>query len=212
MEAPSRFPLEWPAGWPRTAAHQRAAASFGTTGRNDPAAGSKKPQPLTMAEALARVQQQLDLLHATQPVVSTNVELRLDGFPRSGQPEPTDPGVVVFFVLKGKPTSLPCDRFRRVADNMAAIAAHIDATRRIERYGVGTAAQMYAGFQAIRGPGPKPWRETFGIRPDQKVTRDSILDRYRELARVHHPDAGGSEAAMAELNAAKTAAMQEVGV
>jgi phenylpropionate dioxygenase-like ring-hydroxylating dioxygenase large terminal subunit len=37
---------------------------------------------------------------------------------------------------------MPCDRYTRVADNIAAIAAHIDATRAIERHGVDDCADL----------------------------------------------------------------------
>jgi hypothetical protein len=37
-----------------------------------------------------------------------------------------------------------------VADNIAAIAAHIDAIRRQDRYGVGTLDQAFAGYVCRR--------------------------------------------------------------
>ena len=110
---------------------------------------------------------------------------------------------------------MPCDRFSVLADNIAAIAAHIDAVRRIERYGVGTTEQMFAGFQAIRGPGPKPWRETLGFKVDEPVTADGVRQRHRDAAKRLHPDLNGSvpgaESAMAEVNAARDAALAELG-
>ena len=108
-----------------------------------------------MTDARERLADELDRLGARYVVLSTNMELRLDGQPRAGQSEPADPGVCVYFQLKDRPTVLPCDRYTTVAGNMAAIAAHIEATRAIERHGVGTLEQMFTGFQALRGPGPK---------------------------------------------------------
>ena len=209
MTDPTQYPLAWPPGWPRTPRHQRQRASFGTTSRND-RNGPKKAQPLTVAEALDRLQRQVDYLGARYAVISTNVEIKLSGLPRSGQPEPGDVGVAVYFQLKGRATAMPCDRWDRVADNIAAVAAHIDAVRRIDRYGVGTVEQMFTGFQAIRGPGPKPWREVLGIPPQTACTVAYVMDQYRDLARKHHPDAGGSEAMMAEINAARDAARKEL--
>lgn len=204
---PNSYPLDWPVGWPRTPASKRQPAPFRTARNGSP---DSRPQPLTVYIALTRLQQQLDLLGAKYCVVSSNVELRLDGMPRSGTAQPDDPGVVVYFQLKGKPTTLPCDRYTKVADNIAAIASHIEATRRIERHGVGTLAQMFSGFQMIRGPGPKPWREVLGFKEDQRVDRDMIERKKRELARAAHPDVGGSESQMAAINAAADEAFEEI--
>lgn len=91
-----------------------------------------------------------------------------------------------------------------------ALAAHIEATRRIERHGVASIEAMFTGFMAIRGPGPKHWREVLGFPHDAKPTRADVEAKRRTLARQHHPDAGGTEVAMAEINAATDAALKEV--
>ena len=212
-DTPSAYPLQWPLGVPRTPAHKRMKAPFATQGR-DQLGQKTKPREVTVAEALKRLQQQLDLLGAKYAVLSSNIEIRLDGLPYSNRRDPNDPGVCAYFQLKGKSTALPSDRFERAADNIAAIAAHIDATRRIERYGVATTEQMFAGFQAIRGPGNKPWRETFGLRPNDAVTAEMVRARHLERARQIHPDVAGSipgaDAAMAELNAARDDALKEL--
>lgn len=200
MNAPtSGFPLQWPDGYPRS--KTRMKSSFTSHGER-----------LTIAAAIGRLRQQMDLLRATGAVLSTNLELRLDGLPRSNQTEPVDPGVAVYFRLRGKATCMPCDRFNRVADNIAAIAHHIDAVRRIERYGVASVEQMFTGFQAIRSSSSKPWRETLGFKPEQTITLDMIKRRHRELAQQIHPDVNGgipgADAAMAELNAARDMALE----
>lgn len=45
-------------------------------------------------------------------------------------------------------------------------------------------------------------RRTLGFTATEPLTRDGVKKRYRELARKHHPDMGGSTAKMAELNRA----------
>lgn len=203
-DAPAAYPLAWPAGRPR--AKSRVEGQFATTGRNTPD-GPKKPKPLTLAEARARLAQQLDLLHGRSPILSSNVELRIDGAPRSGMPEPRDPGVAVYFTLDSKPIVLACDRYTNVAQNIAAIAAHIDATRRIERYGVGTMAQIFTGFLALPAPMVvDDWRAALG-NPDTLAEAEAA---YRERMRQAHPDAGGSAAAAATLNAAIKRAREEL--
>ena len=187
------YPLQWPAGWPR--ARHRTRAAFGTTGRSRE--GYK--QSLTVAEARGRLSDELDKLNARYVTLSTNMELRLDGAPRSGQPEPHDVGVAAYFHLAGKETVLACDKWDRVADNIAAIAKHIEALRGMDRWGVGTAAQAFAGYQAL--PSPEQWWQVLKVKPD--ASRDEITAAYRDLARAAHPDTGGSTAAMARLNAAR---------
>ena len=194
-DAPAAYPLAWPPGRPR--ATSREAGRFGTTLRNDP--GWKAPKPLTLAEARVRLARELDLLGARLAVLSSNVELRLDGQPRAGRTEPADPGVAVYFRLHEKPIALACDRYTTVAQNIAAIAAHIDATRRIERYGVATMEQMFTGFLALPAPiAPDDWRSALG----NPGSLDEAEAAFRSRMRRAHPDAGGEHGAAAALNAA----------
>lgn len=194
------YPLQWPSGWPR--ARYRMRAAFGTTGRSRD--GFK--QSLTVAEARERLADELDKLNARYVTLSTNMELRLDGAPRSGQPEPGDVGVAVYFQLAGKDTVFACDKWDRVADNIAAIAKHIAAVRGMERWGVGTAAQAFAGYQAL--PSPEQWWQVLGVPAQASIAE--ITAAYRAKARASHPDAGGSTAAMARVNAARDQAMRQV--
>ena len=69
------------------------------------------------------------MLGAQRIVISTNAELRQDGFPYSNRRAPEDVGVAVYFTLEGRPYVLPCDKWERVADNLAAIAKHVEAKR-----------------------------------------------------------------------------------
>lgn len=211
MTSPQRFPLAWPAHRPRKAAGARKSGKFSADGR-----------PVTMAVAVDRLDQELNRLGALYPVLSTNVELRLDGRPRSGQGNPSDPGACVYFSLQGKPFALACDTYTDVAQNVAALAAHLDHTRGIERHGVASAAESLEAFSALPPPSgatsqaTRGWRDVLGFAPTFPAgyaTEDALTligVRYRERAGKAHPDNGGSDAAMAELNAARDAARQEV--
>lgn len=53
-----------------------------------------------------------------------------------------------------------------------------------------------------------PW-QTLGVRPNAPAVE--VRAAYRALALRHHPDAGGSDEAMAELNRAYEIAIQGVG-
>jgi hypothetical protein len=208
-DAPQAYPLAWPAGKPRTASSRRERGRFGKqkitfygTGEN---AGSYRSKgELTVADALRRLQGELDRLGASLPVVSTNLETRLDGLPRSGQRRPEDPGVALYFQLKAKPIVLACDHYDTVEANLAAIVAHIDAMRAMERHGVGSLEQMFAGFMALPpAMAPDDWREPLG----NPRTLDQAETNYRERMKYAHPDVnGGNEAVAAKLNAAITQA------
>lgn len=206
-DAPTAYPLAWPPGYPRTPSSQRKVSRF--TSGAESTFGRRSTRAITVSEAMKRVQSELDRIGARLPVVSSNMETRLDGLPRAGQREPADPGIALYFQLRGKPMVMPCDRYTTVAGNLAAIAAHIAATRAIERHGVGTTEQMFAGFQAIRGPDPKPWREVLGFPANAKLTSGEIMAKRRELAWQHHPDAGGIGASMADINNAAERGLKE---
>lgn len=81
----SRFPLQWPAGWKRTPRFGRKAGMF--------RAGASRSR-LSVAAAMERVREEVGRMGIRDDdlVISTNLPLRLDGFPRSDQSEP-EPGV-----------------------------------------------------------------------------------------------------------------------
>lgn len=202
------YPLQWPANRPRTITGKRKEGKFNrkeTVYNNG--SSWKRTHDLTIATAIKRLQESLDRIGARLPVVSSNLEIRLDGLPRSGQRQPDDPGVAVYFQLKGDPICMPCDTYTKVADNIAAVAAHIEATRSIERHGVASLKEMFSGFAAISAqPGQRAWWAVLGL--SASATTSEINEAYRRLARERHPDQGGTDSAMAELNAARDEAIR----
>jgi len=208
-EAAERFPLSWPSGWRRTPGASRLRAKFGQAGYRQGTDGSQQymgRQALTVSQSLGRLQLELDRLGARDILVSTNVELRLDGLPRSGRNAPEDPGAAVYFKLKGKPRCLACDKWRSVADNLASIAAHVEALRAIDRYGVGTLDQAFAGYTQLPAA-PVDWWIVLGI---PATSGPEEIDRaYKALARKHHPDLGGDPNVMTRLNQARELALRE---
>ncbi len=111
----------------------------------------------------------------------------------------------------------------RAAANLNAIAKHIEALRGMDRWGVGSVERAFASYAALPPPGAaaasmRTWRELFSIDASQSLSgdmREAVLalceKRYRDKARTAHLDAGGSDAAMAELNLAIEAARAELG-
>jgi hypothetical protein len=208
--AVSRYPLEWPVGWKRTDPRRRQRAEFRQVRYSDnPEGRTKREVAVSAIGATQRLERQLELLGGQNPVLSTNVRLRLDGRPYSDQ-EPTDPGAACYFRFKGRATVLACDKWTRVADNIAALAQHIDALRRIERYGVGTIEQALAGYKALPADTAADWRAVFGFLPGSVPTKDQVDVAYKRAAREKHPDRGGSEEGMAHINRARDFAWQEL--
>lgn len=198
-------PLQWPRGRPRRNASNRKSPKFNKKEWRAGEAeghGWHEAKDLTIADAVKRLFDEMDRIRARSVVISSNLEIRQDGLPRSGQRAPVDPGVCVYFELAGKPRAMPCDTYTSVTGNIAAIAAHVAATRAIERHGVATVAEMFEGFAALPAPGAgRPWWEVLGI--PSGATPEQIEDAYRAKAKEHHPDAGGSSDRMAELNRAR---------
>lgn len=208
-------PLSWPRGYERTAPGARLRATFGTTTKVQGSASSwTRKRELTVAESLSRLHHAFNAftkpgkpyrIIPEQAVISTNMKVRLDGLPYSGQSEPLDVGVAVYFEFDGKATVMCCDKWTRVADNLNSIAATLDAMRALERYGVSESERAFTGFMALPAPGEVKARtcwEVLGIAAT--TSAKAINEAWRERAKTCHPDTpGGSHDAMSELNTAR---------
>lgn len=198
MTDPARYPLAWPSHKPRTSWDRRKVGKFAANG-----------SPVTMKVAIERALNEVARLGGIYGLISSNVALRLDGLPKSGQGEPADPGVCLYFQLKGKPYAMACDAYTKVAQNLAAIAAHIEATRAIERHGVATAAETLQAFTALPSNVERSCWDVLGLNR-LAATVAGVEAQYRAKARTAHPDGGGSTEAMVELNAARKAALKDI--
>lgn len=196
---PQRYPLAWPAHRPRRDWRTRKRGQFSETVSKEDGKGQRL---ITMATAADRLEAEVERQGGVNPILSSNVELRMDGRPRADRAPPSDPGVCVYFSIKGVPFAMACDTYTEVAQNIAALGNHIEALRRIERYGVATAAEMLHDFLAIPAPRPillggKPWHEILGVH--ETATREQIDAAYRARAK----EIGQNEAKLAELNQAR---------
>jgi len=213
------FPLQWPAGWKRTVWASRKPGRF-TKGERQYASapgGSSwmRQRDLSVTDGVDRVLRELERMGIERQdvVISTNVRTRLDGLPRSGERKPEDPGAAVYWEERGGARRvMAIDLYTDVADNLAAIAATLEAMRAIERHGgAAILERAFTGFVALPAPGAaRSWREVLGIPSSMGTNRDSINAAYRRLAGAAHPDRGGSHAAMSELNRAREDALREV--
>jgi hypothetical protein len=208
----SRYPLQWPTGWKRTA--YRQGARFGKA-RDYQNRGKVE---LSVYDGVTRVLRELERMGVRDAdvVISTNVETRLDGLPRSDRAAPADPGVAVYWRASGKNQVMAIDLYDRVADNLAAVAATLDAMRAIERHGgAAVLERAFTGFTALPAPivaGMKrDWQVVLGLQDLLQPNAGDVRAAYRRLASDLHPDrAGGDAEKMAELNAARDEALQEL--
>jgi hypothetical protein len=218
---PTRFPLQWPVGWKRTPSSLRIPGHFGTA-KQAAGASWRCKDLITMAQACDRLLAELQRMGVPdwQVVVSTNVATRLDGRPRSDQRMPDDPGAAVYWrdeAAAGGPQDrcMAIDKYTRVEQNVAALAATIEAMRAIERHGGATVLnRAFTGFTALPPPivaGTKrPWWEVLDCSPNTR-SREVVDHSFRRLAAKFHPDKGGDQARMAEINAARDEALKEIG-
>ena len=189
------YPLAWPDGWKRT---DPSAQTFGRFGVRTSFKSSfsdhmyTQKKQVSIAEAVSRIRAELGRmgLRDDDIVISSNLRLRLDGLPRSDQREPDESGAAVYWIDKsGATRCMAIDRYRRVADNLAAIAATLDAMRAIERHGGAEILnRAFTGFAALEHHG-EDWWDVLEVRRD--ASREAIDANYRRLRSQHHPDKGG---------------------
>lgn len=192
------FPLAWPSGWRRTPAHQQERGRFRTGGSS---IVLSRARPVSIADGVDRILGELGRLGASAVVISTNAPLRRDGYPRSER-EPEDPGAAVYWTHAGDAECMAIDRYDRLADNLAAIAATIEAMRAIQRHGgAEILKRTFQGFKALPGTGESAstmgvaaaWAtlERLGRTAPLARTVDAARMAYRLAMRFTHPDAGG---------------------
>ena len=195
MTAATPYPLQWPVTVPRTSAQDRHKAQF--TGRD-------------WNKGLRELKDEIRRLGGSdQIVVSTNQPVRIDGVPYAQQRRIDDPGVAVYFSVDGMPVCLPCDRWPTIAENLRAIVLHIEAMRGQQRWGVGTARQAFAGYAALPASVEPNWWDVLKL-DRNTATVDLVQLQYRTLARAAHPDYGGTQEQMAQLNTARDRAIEEL--
>lgn len=214
------FPLSWPPGWRRTKASDRIEARFskgeiryGTPDSNGHKNSWMQKRSLTVSDAIGRVLYEIGMLGVERGdmVISTNVQTRLDGLPYSNRNEPQDPGAAVYWRKNGQMKCMAIDQYTKVAGNLAAIAATLTAMRAIGRYSNAEILdRAFLGFAALPPPNRREWWEVLGF-GNGGVTLDDATERYKLLAKRHHPDMGGEAAKFAELSEAITNAREALG-
>lgn len=191
------YPLSWPVGQKRTSFYSKKSSRF------------KIP---SFAVARDNLMSELKRFSAQDVIVSTNIPLRRDGLPLSGYRQPDDVGVAVYFQtsewINGntvkKPFVIACDQYKKIEENLYAIAKTIDALRSIERWGsTEMMQQAFAGFAQIAAPKPRVKRHwTDVLHAGTGMSAEVVGQNRKELLMRHHPDRGGSHELTAEINQA----------
>lgn len=201
IEGVNAFPLEWPDGWVRTEpAHQKHSAYKAIT------VDHSRVDVLDSLRKMGVVRRDI--------VLSTNLPLRKDGEPYGDARCQGSTGVAVYWMRKGKPQVIACDRWTKVGENTRAIWHALEALRSLERCGASQILERaFMGFAALPAAGTaKSWREVLFGDPHMQPTGDQVERAFLELAKIHHPDKdGGSTERFAELSAARVAAREELG-
>lgn len=180
------YPLHWPEGWDRAAS--RKSAKFG---KSVPGKGYSQ---LSVIDGASRVNDELEQLGIAYEdiIISSNVLPRMDNRPRSGQKEPEDAGVAVYWKNDlGEWQCIALDSYDRVADNLAAIATTLEAFRAIKRYGGGSILnRAFKGFIALPEPVKSRWWWELDVTED--ASEKQVEQAYRRMRSRAHPDNGGN--------------------
>lgn len=184
-------PLQWPVGRARIQNPERSKFKPGS------AYGEGRD-----------VFRQLELMGASEIIISSNMQYRADGLPAVRQ-SVSDTGVAVYFKQNGEEQCIPCDSWISLEENLRAISKTIEAMRGIERWGGKSLMNAaFSGFKAlpssiITPPPDRPhrdWWVVLGV--ERTADAPTVKQGYRRAQGTAHPDAGGSARDFQEVQAA----------
>lgn len=186
---PFRNPLNWPAGQGRAEKRRKAPFEAGES---------------TILKELDRAVTKLGLEDVQ---ITTDRRVRVDGqISQSSAENGADPGIAIYFKRKGEDVVMAFDRFSDFWGNLRAIGLYLEYMARLESYEMNEITdKAFTGFKAlpasITTPLPhRDWWIVLGV--DQEANALEVKAAYRELLKLHHPDAGGSQAELDEVRRA----------
>lgn len=193
------YPLHWPAGYKKTLSVSRIDSQF----------------KQTMNTAQQFLRKEIERLHASDLIISTNIPVRKsDGgfYSEWMNKKLEDPGVAIYFKIKGKDRSMCCDQYVRVWENIYALGKGLEALRGIDRWGISEFLdRAFTGFKALPESSALVQSRIWDVLElkGQPATSEIIRNCYRRIARKVHPDQpGGSADAFSELQEAYRQALQ----
>lgn len=169
----------------------------------------------------------------TNVVVTTGLPINSRGLPDASARNPSDPGVAVWWVERGRERVMACDRWNYVSENMRAVNLSLQALAGLDRWGAAEMVERaFSGFAALPpGSGadvgvvpaePINWRKVLEIDEEgvksvmgaaysTEMLLQIVKKKYRVLVSQVHPDRGGQDAErVVELNEAMGAAEGEL--
>lgn len=141
---------------------------------------------------------ELKRLGANDCLISSNLQQRMKGDGFYANQKLDDPGVVVYFKLKGKDKAMACDRWTRVEHNLWALYLSVSAIRGLERWGGSEFLDgLFTGFKALPWPGDiiNVGKQYFS----ECVTDNDVRKTYLDLVKKLHPDVGGDPNEFTEM-------------
>ena len=173
------YPLQWPSEYKRTIYSK--GSQFGV--------GYEKPN---IGKGRDRIISELKLFGATNIIISSNLKLRLDGFPYANQRQPNDKGVAVYFTYKKAQKVMACDTYDKVGCNLWGISKSITALRGLKRWGCTSIVdKAFKGFTAIPETTERSWWEILEV--VECASAEEIKKAYRKQCKITHPDIVGDD-------------------
>lgn len=185
------YPLAWPDGWPRTRVADRKH-------------GYKQFQrpcgSWTFPAARDALIAEIWMHGPARVVLSSNFQPGPRG-PLAGKRRPDDEAIAIYFDRAGgRDYAMACDRYHDAEGNMRSLTLALEAMRQLDRHGGGVMLERaFQGFLALSPP--KKAHEILGVTANANAPQ--VREAWRKAIAITHPDQGGSQAAAAELNAAR---------
>lgn len=146
-----------------------------------------------------------DLHNVMRKIEATSLKIAMDEF--SGEVE-------VIFDRDGKRYTKKCSKWEHSLDNLRAIQLSIEYLyRAVEIYGIESKEEFntlfnstFIGIEAtpddsvFKLGNETNWWEVLGV--SKAATREDIRNGYKAMARIHHPDMGGTEDQFKKVRAA----------
>lgn len=193
------YPLQWPAGYKRTPSGVRISSQF----------------KQTMSEAQRFLKKQMEMMKASDLVISTNIPTRKsDGgfYADMINKKIDDPGVAIYFKHKKMDRSMCCDQYVRVWENIYALAKGLEALRGIERWGISEFLdRAFTGFPALPEMiiiNQKSIWKILGL-DEMPADHQQVRFAYKRKAMELHPDKTGSSEKFIELQHAYKQALSQ---
>lgn len=192
------YPLAWPDGWPRTRVADRKQGW-----KQFKRPGGAWTFPAARDALIAEI-----WMHGpTRVVLSSNFQPGPRG-PLAGKRRPDDEAIAIYFDRLGRDYAMACDRYHDAEGNMRSLTLALEAMRQLDRHGGGVMLERaFQGFLALTAP--KKAHEILGV--PATAGPQEIKAAWRRLIGQAHPDQGGSQAAAAELNAARDQMLKGLG-